>query len=62
MPLSASSPVRLLWVSELADAEIAEYPDSGKVRVVTRGPSQSADRLAANFSLVDGVDYLEGEL
>ena len=55
-------PVRLLWVSELADAEIAEYPDSGKVRVVTRGPSQNADRLVANFRLEAGVDYLDGEL
>jgi len=54
-------PVRLLWVSELANAEVAEYPDSGKVRVVTRGPSQSADRLAANFRLDKAVDYLEGE-
>jgi len=54
-------PVRLLWVSELADAEVAEYPDSGKVRVVTRGPSQGADRLVANFRLDDAVDYLEGE-
>jgi len=53
--------VRLPWVSELANAEVAEYPDSGKVRVVTRGPSQSADRLAANFRLDKAVDYLEGE-
>ena len=47
---------------ELADAEVAEYPDSGKVRVVTRGPSQNADRLVANFRLEAGVDYLDGEL
>ncbi len=54
-------PVRLLWVSELADAEIAEYPDSGKVRVVTRGMSQQGHRLVANLRLDDAVDYLDGE-
>jgi uncharacterized cupin superfamily protein len=54
-------PVRVLWVSELADAEIAEYPDSGKIRAVTRGESQNVDRLAANFRLDEAVDYLEGE-
>ena len=52
---------RVLWISELADAEIAEYPDSGKVRVVTRGPSQSGERLANQFRLADDVAYLEGE-
>jgi uncharacterized cupin superfamily protein len=52
---------RVLWVSELADAEIAEYPDSGKVRLVTRGPSQRGERLAAQFRLADDVDYLDGE-
>jgi len=51
----------VLWISELADAEIAEYPDCGKVRVVTRGPSQSGERLAAQFRLADDVEYLEGE-
>ena len=53
--------MRLLWVSELADAEVAEYPDSGKVRVVTRGESQRADRLVANFKLDEAVDYFDGE-
>jgi uncharacterized cupin superfamily protein len=52
---------RVLWISELADAEIAEYPDSGKARVVTRAPSQSGERLANQFRLADDVDYLEGE-
>ena len=55
------TPVRVLWVSELADAEIAEYPDSGKVRAVSRGQSQNADRLVANFRLDEAVDYLDGE-
>ena len=54
-------PVRLLWVSELAAAEIAEYPDSAKVRVMTRGDSQRGDRLATQFRLADEVDYLDGE-
>jgi uncharacterized cupin superfamily protein len=54
-------PARVLWISQLADAEIAEYPDSGKVRVVTRGASQSGERLAKQFRLADDVDYLEGE-
>jgi uncharacterized cupin superfamily protein len=53
--------VRVLFVSELADAEVAEYPDSGKVRVVTRGESQRGDRLQVNLRLDDGVDYFEGE-
>jgi uncharacterized cupin superfamily protein len=52
---------RVLWISELADAEIAEYPDSGKVRVATRGPSQSGERIASDFRLRDEVAYLEGE-
>lgn len=52
---------RVLWISELADAEIAEYPDSGKARVVTRARSQSGERLANQFRLADDVDYLEGE-
>ena len=56
-----TEPVRVLWVSELADAEVAEYPDSGKVRVMTRGASQRGDRLVANFRLDDGVDYFDGE-
>jgi uncharacterized cupin superfamily protein len=54
-------PARVLWISELADAEIAEYPDSGKVRVVTRGASQTGDRLATQFRLADDAAYLEGE-
>lgn len=54
-------PVRVLFVSELADAEVAEYPDSGKVRVVTRGESQRGDRLLVNFRLDDGVDHFEDE-
>lgn len=54
-------PARVLWISELADAEIAEYPDSGKVRVVTRVASQSGERLAAQFRLDDTVAYLDGE-
>jgi uncharacterized cupin superfamily protein len=52
---------RVLWLSELADAEIAEYPDSGKVRVVTRGPSQGGERLATQFRLADDVEFLHGE-
>ena len=54
-------PVRVLWVSELADAEVAEYPDSGKIRVVTRAPSQRSERLATQFRLDDDIDYLDGE-
>ncbi len=58
----SDEPVRVLWISTLATAEIAEYPDSGKIRVVTRGESQRGDRLAEQFKLDDAVDYLEGEL
>jgi uncharacterized cupin superfamily protein len=54
-------PVRVLFVSELADGEIAEYPDSGKVRVMTRDDSQRGERLATQFRLGDEVDYLDGE-
>jgi uncharacterized cupin superfamily protein len=57
----ADEPARVLWISELADAEVAEYPDSGKVRVATRGPSQSGERLATQFRVADRVDYLDGE-
>ena len=56
-----NEPVRVLWVSTLADADVAEYPDSGKVRVVSRGDSQRGGRLATQFRLDDEVDYLEGE-
>jgi uncharacterized cupin superfamily protein len=55
------TPARVLWVSELGDAEIAEYPDSGKLRVVSRGDSQRGTRLSAQFRLADEVDYLDGE-
>jgi uncharacterized cupin superfamily protein len=54
--------IRVLWISELADAELAEYPDSGKIRAMTRRESQTGERLAANFRLDDAVDYLDGEL
>jgi uncharacterized cupin superfamily protein len=54
-------PAHVLWISELADAEIAEYPHNGKVRVVTRGSSQTGERLAKQFRLADDVAYLEGE-
>jgi uncharacterized cupin superfamily protein len=57
----SDEPVRLLWVSELADVEVAEYPDSGKIRVVGRGDSQRGERLTANFRLDDAVGYLDGE-
>ena len=53
--------VRVLFVSQLADAEVAEYPDSGKVRVITRRDSQRGERLLVNFRLEDEVDYFEGE-
>ena len=51
----------MLWISTLATAEIAEYPDSGKIRVLTRAESQRGDRLAEQSKLDDAVDYLEGE-
>jgi uncharacterized cupin superfamily protein len=54
-------PVRVLWISELAAAEVAEYPDSAKVRVSTRADSQRGQRLATQFRLVDEVEYLADE-
>jgi uncharacterized cupin superfamily protein len=54
-------PARVLWIGELADAEIAEYPDSGKVRVLTRAESHRGERLSTQFRLVDEVEYLDGE-
>jgi uncharacterized cupin superfamily protein len=54
-------PVRVLWVSELATAEVAEYPDSGKVRVSTRADSQRGRRLATQFRLADELEYLADE-
>lgn len=57
----SDEPVRVLWLSELAEAEIAEYPDSGKVRIVTRGDSQRGERLATQFRLADEVGYLDEE-
>ena len=53
--------VRCLFVSNLVDAEIAEYPDSGKVLVATRGESQRGKRLRAVFRLDDEVGYFDGE-
>jgi hypothetical protein len=52
-------PVRVLIVSNLADAEVAEYPESRKIRVVTRGESQEDARLLQ--LLADAVEYFEGE-
>jgi hypothetical protein len=43
------------------DLEPFVDPDSGKVRVVTRGPSQGGERLATQFRLADDVEFLDGE-
>lgn len=56
-----NEPARVLWVSELAPIEVAEYPDSGKVRVTGRHESQRGERLATQFRLTDEVEYLDGE-
>ena len=56
-----SESARVFFASDLAQAEVAEYPDSGKLRVVTRGESQTGERLAHSFRLDDDVPYFEGE-
>lgn len=54
-------PVRVFLVSNLVDAEVAEYPDSNKVRVVTRRESQDGERLLKNFRLADAAEFFDGE-
>jgi uncharacterized cupin superfamily protein len=56
-----SETVRYLWVSNLADAEVVEYPDSGKVLASSRGPSTRGERLSAMFRFGDAVGYYDGE-
>ncbi|MGH2924765.1 MAG: cupin domain-containing protein [Solirubrobacterales bacterium] len=56
-------PARYLILSEMNAPEAVVYPDSEKVRVMTRAPGgpDEEDQLIANFRLADAVDYWEGE-
>lgn len=53
-------PVRYLVVSSPAEADVIEYPDSGKV-AARGGQLGSDDALALIFRAGDSVDYFDGE-
>lgn len=53
---TGSSMLRYLSVSNLADVEVCEYPDSGKVGVFASTP-----RLRGLHRSADAVDYYDGE-
>jgi uncharacterized cupin superfamily protein len=54
-------PARYIVGSRNVSPEVCEYPDSGKVLVMSRGESQRGDRLWTVHRLDDGVDYFDGE-
>ncbi|HNJ82274.1 MAG TPA: cupin domain-containing protein [Piscinibacter sp.] len=51
--------LRYLAVSTMADVEICEYPDSGKVGLFASAPG--TPRLRALHRTVSAVDYYDGE-
>ena len=57
----AEEPALYVVGSRNASPDVCEYPDSGKVLVMSRGESQLGRRLWSVHRLDDGVDYFEGE-
>lgn len=56
---TGSTMLRYLSVSNLANVEVCEYPDSGKVGVFASAPG--AQRLRGLHRSADAVDYYDGE-
>ena len=54
---SSDAPLRHLALSSQSDAEVAEYPDSGKIGAYGSGD----ERFAFIGRAEDGVDYWDGE-
>jgi len=52
---TGTSPMRYLALSTLAEVEVCEYPDSGKVSIFAEGPGE--DRLRKIFPAEHTVDY-----
>jgi uncharacterized cupin superfamily protein len=52
-------PVRYLMLSTMNAPDVMEYPDDGKIGVISRPPGSTGDEdeLAAWFRLEDQVDY-----
>lgn len=57
----SDEPARYVVGSSNAAPEICEYPDSGKLAVISRLESQRGERLVTVHRLDDGVDYFDGE-
>ena len=53
----SDAPLRYLAISQRADAEVAEYPDSGKIGAYGRNDGG----LAFLAPMSAGVDYFDGE-
>lgn len=56
---TGATPMRYLALSTVSDAEICEYPDSGKVGVFAGRPGE--DRLRLILRAAAAVDYYDGE-
>ncbi len=54
---TSEAPLRYLALSPRADAEVAEYPDSGKIGAY----GKHADGFAFLAPASAGVDYFDGE-
>jgi uncharacterized cupin superfamily protein len=60
---TGDAPLRYLGVSTMIDPEVVEYPDSGKLAVMSIGPGNDfmSARVRHVFRREDGRDYWEGE-
>jgi uncharacterized cupin superfamily protein len=56
---TGTAPLRYVGVSANVDAEIVEYPDSGKFLAVSRGAGRDSFRFVGRQE--DEVDYWDGE-
>jgi uncharacterized cupin superfamily protein len=57
---NTEQPVRFLIVSSPAEADVVEYPDSGKV-AARGGQWGTPEAVALTFRSGDSVDYFDGE-
>jgi uncharacterized cupin superfamily protein len=54
-------PARYVVMDSKVSPEIVEYPDSGKLAVMSRAESQRGSPLGTIHRLGDAVDYFDGE-
>jgi uncharacterized cupin superfamily protein len=56
-----NEPVRYVMASSFKSPEVVEYPDSGKIAVLSHGESQRGGPLWSMHRLDDSVDYFDDE-